>query len=77
MLSRLQAQIIQSITPTDLTKANLRDKVTAAAILYDKERLEMGLSTQNIAYADMIKAQQADLARLGELKDKLLKLDNK
>jgi len=52
-----QRRIIQSITPADLKKAGLRDKIISAGVLYDKERLETGQSTQNIFYADMIKAK--------------------
>lgn len=53
-----QHKIISSITPDDIKKANLRDKIISAGVLYDKERLESGLSTQNIAYADLIKAKE-------------------
>jgi hypothetical protein len=53
-----QNRIIHSISPADLEKAGLRDKVVAAGILYDKERLETGQSTSNIFYADLIKARQ-------------------
>ena len=56
ILSYWQSKIIQSITRADLEKASLRDKIISASILYDKERLESGKSTQNIAYLDMIKA---------------------
>ena len=52
--AHLQRKILQEISSTDLKKANLRDKVISAGILYDKERLESDLSTSNIAYADMI-----------------------
>jgi hypothetical protein len=50
-------EILQAITSADILKAGLRDKVVAASILFDKERLESGKSTQNIAYLDMIKAK--------------------
>ena len=39
----------------------------AASVLYDKERLEMGLSTQNIAYADMVQAKAKVINDLKEL----------
>ena len=52
-------KILQSITDADILKAGLRDKVIAASILFDKERLESGKSTQNIAYIDMIKAKSS------------------
>jgi len=57
VLGNLQRRISQSITDADLTKAGLRDKVISMGVLYDKERLETGQSTQNIFYADMIKAK--------------------
>jgi|GEM_PF-1828708 len=63
-------RILQSLTDTDLQKANLRDKVLSAAILYDKERLERGQSTSNIAYVDMIKAKQSLSQELVELESK-------
>lgn len=71
VFSYLQRQIIQYITPAKLEKANLQQLTWALGVLYDKERLEMGLSTQNIAYADMIAAQRSDLAKLKELKEKV------
>lgn len=52
-------RILQAINDADIQKASLRDKVIAASVLYDKERLESGLSTQNLAYIDIIKAKQS------------------
>jgi hypothetical protein len=51
----LQEQIIQNVTTTDIQKAKLIDKVKAISFLNNAERLEEGKSTQNIAYADMVK----------------------
>jgi len=67
LLSNLQHRIINSITPADIQKANLRDKIISAGILFDKERLEMGLSTSNIAYADMIEGRKSAIKELDEL----------
>lgn len=57
ILSSYQQIILNSITPEDLKKAGLSQKMMAYGVLYDKERLERGQSTENIAYADMAKAQ--------------------
>ena len=64
-----QRKIMESITEADRKKAGLRDKVISVGVLFDKERLEEGKSTQNIAYADALKAQ--DLA--GTEQDQLKK----
>ena len=74
ILAYWQQRILQSITPRDLEKANLRDKVISASILYDKERLESGKSTSNIAYIDMIKAKQQHEDRLNDLEREILSL---
>lgn len=58
LLAGLQESILAHISPEDLKKASLRDKVIAAATLYDKERLERGLSTSNTAvvYASAVES---------------------
>jgi hypothetical protein len=43
----IQGRILDTITNDDIKKASLQQKVTAAGILYDKERLERGESTSN------------------------------
>lgn len=53
-----QMMILNSIRPVDLQKASLSQKMLGFGITYDKERLERGQSTENIAYADIIKAEQ-------------------
>lgn len=53
-----QSIILDSITPNDLKKAGLSQKMMGFGVLYDKERLERGQSTENIAYADVVKAQE-------------------
>jgi len=42
-------KIVASIDSTVIQNASLRDRATAAGILQDKERLERGQSTQNVA----------------------------
>jgi hypothetical protein len=49
ILAGVQSRLLSAITPGDIEKAGLRDKVVAFGILMDKERLENGLSTQNHA----------------------------
>lgn len=44
-----QEKIMASITPEEIQKAPFGSRITAAAILYDKERLERDLSTSNVA----------------------------
>ena len=62
-----QNRILQSVTETNLKDAKLRDKAIAFGILFDKERLERGKSTQNVAYADLLKMKNEKLKELEEL----------
>jgi len=48
MFATIQSQLLNNIVPDDIKKASLSQKVIATGILYDKERLERDLSTQNI-----------------------------
>jgi len=59
LFAGMQDKIVASITNEDLQKASLRDKVIAAATLYDKERLERGLNTSTTL---MIYASAVELA---------------
>lgn len=49
MLAFYQSLLLNSIAPADIKKAPLQARVMAYGILYDKERLERGQSTSNIA----------------------------
>lgn len=60
-----QNRLISSITPEVIEKAGLKDRAIAFGVMYDKERLERGKSTQNVAYADLV--------RMREQKEKELK----
>lgn len=63
----LQQQIINSITPEDIKKTSASQRVTMAAILYDKERLERGQSTANIdnhSRIDVLTGKLEDIAKL-------------
>jgi hypothetical protein len=45
----LQDKILSSVTDVDIKDASILQRVTAAGILYDKERLETGKSSANVA----------------------------
>lgn len=51
ILAELQQTMMRHITPDKLARASLSQIITAIAILYDKERLETGQSTSNMAVA--------------------------
>lgn len=53
VLALMQKKILDSVSIEDLEKASLAQKMMGYGILYDKERLELGKSTQNIAFADL------------------------
>jgi len=69
ILANTQLKIITQIDSPRLKKAGLRDLVVSAGILYDKERLERGLSSQNVSYnviteqLKKIDEEEADLRR--------------
>ena len=69
ILATAQLKIITQIDQPKLKKAGLRDLVVSAGILYDKERLERGLSSQNVSYnviteqLKKIDEEEADLRR--------------
>jgi hypothetical protein len=58
-----------------LKKASVNNLAYAFSQFYNAERLELGQSTSNIAYADMVKAQRDDMERLKELKAKIQMCD--
>jgi DNA-binding transcriptional regulator YhcF (GntR family) len=49
ILDEKQALILRAINSKKVSEAKLRDLAVAAGILFDKNRLERGLSTNNIA----------------------------
>jgi hypothetical protein len=64
VLAELQRKILNTCNYDAIKQMAPRDRVTAMAILYDKERLERGESTANIA------SIHADIAALrGQAKD--------
>lgn len=50
ILANLQLNLLSNVDSVRLKKTGVRDLVVSAGILYDKERLERGQSTQNVAY---------------------------
>lgn len=62
ILAGLQTRIIKSISEQDIQKASLLQRLSGLGIAYDKERLERGKSTSNIAqlHADIAKIRELD-----------------
>lgn len=63
----LQHRFLVSITNEEIQKMAPRDRVLSAGILYDKERLERGLSTNNIDAHLMLRNDQTLDSKLQEL----------
>lgn len=67
IFSFLQSKILNSIDEDAIQKAPLNLKVVSAGILYDKERLERGKSSQNISIVEV----QGSIKELQDQADKL------
>jgi hypothetical protein len=67
ILAGLQARILLSIDDADIKKAPMGLRVLAVSQLYDKERLERGLSTNNIDAHLMLRNDQTLDSKLSEL----------
>jgi hypothetical protein len=52
-LAVISDTVLNSLTIEDIKKASAYQRVGMFGILYDKERLERGESTQNVAYANL------------------------
>ena len=68
ILRAKQMEIISAITPQKIQKAPLNLLALSYGILYDKERLELGKSTQNIDYSTLHKTGESIESRLAELR---------
>ena len=76
IIAAYQYKILNSLSDKDYKKASLVQKTTAFGTLYDKERLERGETTENIAFADLTrdydklrekgKALEAELGMTGD-----------
>jgi len=75
ILASKQRQLLDTLSSDEIKKMSPGSRVTAFAILYDKERLERGQSTENIAYCDMSKTlsdMDKEIERLaGELEGQM------
>lgn len=56
ILAALQRRLLVSITDDDIKRTSAAQRVTMAAILHDKERLERGQSTSNVLTIDVLAA---------------------
>lgn len=70
----IQRDIAESIGQDDYKKASLVQKTTAIATLYDKERLERGQSTKNVAMTidDIPEADRRVLEKLARMAPQML-----
>lgn len=66
-------RVLNAITEDDLKSASLLQKTTAYGILYDKERLELGKSTENISARTLIQHISNDADDIRRRKDDLLR----
>ena len=75
ILAMKQAEMTSSITDEKLKKANMRDLVWSFGVLYDKERLERGQSTGNLAIIvdDLSATDQDVLRKLARLAPEMVK----
>jgi hypothetical protein len=69
----IQERVIQSITDKDVNTATLSARAALLGVLYDKERLERGLSTANVALATMSEEDiDAELAAIRQRLDNII-----
>lgn len=71
-----QAQILKSLSQRKIDKASAYQMTGMLGILYDKERLERGQSTANVAYADMNRDAKEMEREIKRLQDELGYEDN-
>jgi transposase len=71
VLAFWQRRLLNSIEEADIKKASAYQRVGMFGILYDKERLERGETTQNIGYADYTKALSSVLEKRKQLEAEL------
>ena len=64
----IQHILLDSIQPSDIKSMAPASRITSAAILYDKERLERDKSTENIAFKDIVQERKS----LEEHRDEVL-----
>lgn len=49
IMAELQRRLVHSVKDEEIQKTSVRDRLVSAGILFDKERLQRDLSTQNIS----------------------------
>jgi len=78
ILSFHQMRLLNYLTDEKLKKSSAMQIASMYGILYDKERLETGKSTTNVAYADIVKAKEIEENRIKAFEDKygLLETDD-
>lgn len=64
-------ELLYSLTPSEIKSMPPASRITCAAILYDKERLERGQSTEIITYQDITNDIKAIDAEITDLENKL------
>lgn len=69
----LQRRTLAAITPEKLQNCSAQQLATIAAILYDKERLEQNLSTENVAHKMGENLSDEDRTYFAELQAKRTK----
>ena len=53
-LAGVQDKMLEAVSKKDMEKVSVRDLSVSYGILFDKERLQRGLSTQNTSLASMV-----------------------
>jgi len=71
VLCLLGRELLYSLTPDQIKAMAPASRITAAAILYDKERLERGQSTANVEYSAFDKEIKTLDAEIVELESRL------
>ena len=69
-----QAELLFSVTPDDIKSMAAGSRITGAAILYDKERLERGQATDHVAYVDLVAQDVANDSKIKEIQAKIDRL---
>ena len=70
-LAVYQRRMLNSLTPGDIKSASPYQRVGMFALLYDKERLERGQTTENIGYMDYNHALDQVMRERERLQDEL------
>lgn len=76
ILAGIQETVAASLTVEDIKGASVRDRTILLGTLYDKERLERGQSTQNVATILASAVVEATAARTGIVTQVITQEDN-